>query len=203
MGADSDSELFERWRSGDAEAGGALFDRYFETIFAFLRNKVPKKDVADVVQKVFLAAVESRDRFRGEASVRTFLFAIARRQLMAFYYEQRRDRRLDFSEVTLEDLHPSPASLADEKGERRVLLEALRKIPVELQVAVELYYWEGLRAKDLAVVLDIPEGTVRSRLRRALEALRVAVGAVGVSGRQLESTMDDLEHWAERLRDID
>ena len=52
------------------------------------------------------------------------------------------------------------------------LLDALRRIPVDAQIVLELYYWEDLPAPDVARFLDVPEGTVRSRLRRALELLR-------------------------------
>ena len=62
---------------------------------------------------------------------------------------------------------------AAQHEEQRLLLEALRRIPLDLQIAIELHYWEGMSGPDLAQVLDIPEGTVRSRLRRAREPLLV------------------------------
>lgn len=53
-----------------------------------------------------------------------------------------------------------------------MIVDALRRIPVELQIALELHYWEGLSASEFADVLDIPLGTVKTRLRRAKQRLR-------------------------------
>jgi RNA polymerase sigma-70 factor (ECF subfamily) len=55
--------------------------------------------------------------------------------------------------------------------------EALRRLPVELQVVVELHYWEEQSTAEMAEVLEVPQGTVKSRLRRAREQLEVDLGA--------------------------
>ena len=70
---------------------------------------------------------------------------------------------------------------------------------MELQIAIELHYWEGLRGPEIAVVLGIPEGTVRSRLRRGLEKLRAEVQHLAKSDAALRSTMSDINDWAEKL----
>ncbi|MCA9708401.1 MAG: sigma-70 family RNA polymerase sigma factor, partial [Myxococcales bacterium] len=72
-----DEQLLARWRGGDAQAGAALFERYYEAIARFFVNKVGL-DCGDLVQATFLGCLEGLERFRGEASFRTLLFAIAR-----------------------------------------------------------------------------------------------------------------------------
>ena len=57
--------------------------------------------------------------------------------------------------------------------------EALRRIPLELQVALELYYWEGMAGPELAAALDLPEGTVRTRLRRGRQLVREQLTELG------------------------
>ncbi|MCA9595573.1 MAG: sigma-70 region 4 domain-containing protein, partial [Myxococcales bacterium] len=77
----------------------------------------------------------------------------------------------------------------------------LRAIPLELQIALELHYWEQMSGPEIARVLGIAEGTVRSRLRRAKEALDAKMVELSRSPRELETTMANLENWAAGLRD--
>jgi RNA polymerase sigma factor (sigma-70 family) len=195
---DNDYDLLDAWRAGDARAGSQLFDRHFESIYRFLRSKT-SGDPADLVQGVFLACVESRDSFRGESSFRTYLYAIARKQLYKTYRDRRRG--VDFGVTSLADLGPSPSRLADKRHSDRLLLEALRSIPLELQIALELCYWEQMSGPEIARVLDIPEGTVRTRLRRGKEALDAKLEELARSPAELATTMASLEGWAEGLRD--
>ena len=66
---------------------------------------------------------------------------------------------------------------------------------------MELHYWEGMKGPEIAEVLGIPEGTVRSRLRRGLEAIKTQVASFDTSEVLLESTLTDLEDWAQALKD--
>ena len=192
-----DFSLLERWRAGDVDAGNELFERHFDSIQRFFSNKVPL-DPLDLVQRTFLACVESRDRFRNQSSFRTFLFAIAHHELMAYWRREAR-KSWDPSAQSVLDLHPSPSSLFVEAIEERTLLEALRSIPFELQVVVELYYWEGLSAPQVSEALEIPEGTVRSRLRRGLEHLKKKLQEFEHDPSELPPTLTSLQGWARSI----
>lgn len=192
-----DFQLLERWRSGESAAGNELFERHFDAVHRFFTNKAPS-DAADLVQRTFLACVEARDRFRKQSSFRTFLFAIAHHELMAHWRKRSREG-LDPSSSSLRDLDPSPSTLLAQVAEERHLLEALRSIPFELQIALELFYWEGLSGPELAEVLVIPEGTVRSRLRRGLAMLRVRLAELDTRPRRLASTLASLDGWARSI----
>jgi DNA-binding transcriptional regulator LsrR (DeoR family) len=65
---------------------------------------------------------------------------------------------------------------------------------------LELYYWEELRARELAEVLDLPEGTVRTRIRRAKQLFEEEIARLAASPDLVRSTLCDLEGWARRLR---
>ncbi len=196
--ASNDFDLLDAWRAGDANAGSRLFERHFDSIYRFLRGKT-RGDAADLVQTVFLACVESRESFRGESSFRTYVYAIARKQL----YKHYRDRapNADFGVTSLQDLGPTPSRLVDQRASDRLLLEALRAIPLEFQIALELHYWEHLPANEIGRVLDLPEGTVRSRLRRAKEALEAKLERLARSRAQLETTLANLNDWAQAIRE--
>jgi RNA polymerase sigma factor (sigma-70 family) len=199
-----DAELFEAWRGGDARAsqgaGTELFERWFDALYRFFRNKVDD-GVEDLVQETFLACLRGPP-FRGEASFRTYLFTIARHQLYAHWSKRGRARAdADIGSLSIADLGPSPGSIVAQRREERLLLEALRAIPLELQMAIELYYWEEMSGPELAEVLGIPEGTVRSRVRRAREALDEALARLTDDRVLLASTTTDLDAWAQRVRD--
>lgn len=194
----SDDELLAGWRDGDNADGDAFFMRHFDALYRFFERKAAL-DVEDLIQRTFMSCVEARDRFRGDASFRTFLFAIARHQLMSDWRRRKRDSDIDFSVTSLQDLGPSPSRELGDKQDRRLLLAGLRRIPLDLQIAIELSYWEGLTGPEVATVLEIPEGTVRSRLRRARAALAKALAEIGASEAAVATTLSDLEGWAASL----
>lgn len=197
----TDVELLERWRSGDLEAGNVLFERHFPAVYGFFRNKAGA-GIDDLVQKTFVACVEGRDKLAEDASFRAYMFGAARRILYREYDRRHRDaKNLDYGVTSVHDLDPSPSRIAVQKQEQRLLLQALRMIPLKHQVALELYYVQGIRGPQLAAVLDVPEGTVRSRLKRGLEKLRAKVETLTTSPELLESTIGGLETWAAGLQE--
>ncbi len=196
---ETDLELLELWRGGDREAAGRLFDRHFDCVYRFFASKVDVAHVDDLVQQTYLGLIESRDRFRGEASVRTFVLAIAKNHLLGHFRANRRAADFDPAISSLQDLGPSPSSLVARRQGDELIAAALRRIPLELQIAVELYYWEQLSAPELAAVLDVPEGTIRSRLRRALELLRAEVTALAGSSGDREASHKSLDAWDRSL----
>ncbi len=193
----SDAELFQRWSAGDEAAGEALFRRYFEAIARFFRNKATD-DWPELVQKTFLACIEARASFRGEGSFRSFLFSIAYRQLLRCYRDRGNDR-IDLTERSAHDLEPTASACVAKREEERLLLAALRRIPVEYQVVLELHYWEEMSATACAEVLGLPVGTVKTRIRRARELLDRELGTLA-EGPLLASTTSRLDEWAAELR---
>ena len=199
MAQTEDFELLEAWQAGDRAAGTQLFERHFDPLFRFFRNKV-RDGADDLVQQTFLACVKSRDRFRRQASFRSYLFRIAHSKLYDHFRTKRRGVQLDFGVSSVADLGESPSQLLAKGEEEQLLLAALRRLPVDLQIVLELYYVEKIRGPELADVLSIPEGTVRSRLRRGLEQLRETVLALSADPKSIESSLDDLDGWADRVR---
>lgn len=197
----SDIELLDAWRAGDQAAGEQLFERHFAAVARFFRNKV-SSGVDDLIQTTFLGCLEARDRFRGDASFRTFLFAVAHNVLRHHFRRTRReDARIDFGQFSVQDLAPGPSSVVAKKAEQRLVLQALRRIPVDYQVVLELYFWEPLKAHEIAQVLDVPEGTVRTRIRRAKQLLEEQLRELAESPEQLSRTTGSLEDWARGIRD--
>jgi RNA polymerase sigma factor (sigma-70 family) len=200
MDDDDDDTLLERWRAGDNRAGNALFERHFRPLLRFFRNKVAA-GVEDLVQETLLACVRGRDRLRDDHSFRAYLFATARFQL---YEHIRRASKhaVDLESDSLEDLAPGLSSAYAKKHEQRLLLDALRRLPIDLQVTLELYYWEGLSGPELAAALDIAEPAVRSRIRRGSARLREEIERLAATPELLASASGDLEGWLAQLREV-
>lgn len=192
-----DSELLTAFRNGDRHAGEQLFERYFDALYRFFEPKVAHNDVGDLVQRTFLGCVEAAPRFRGEASARTLFYAVAKNQLHDYYRKKQRSPKLDPGLSSLVDLAPSPTSLLGRRERDRLLADAMAQVPLDFAVLLELHYVEGLTGPELARVLDVPEGTIRSRLRRAIEAVREQVEVLSAAPEERASTLENLLRWDE------
>ena len=195
-----DFELLDSWRNGDKAAGNELFARNFKGVRRFFRNKVEIREAEDLIQRTFLACIEAIPRFRGDASFRTYLFTIARRELC--HYIRRKTRNAareepDLGVSSIVDLGISPSAAAARLEERELIAEAMRRIPVDFQITLELYYWEQLKGPELAKVLGIAPATVRTRLHRARQALRESLSKL----RDGEMDEADLETSVHQLGD--
>ncbi|MFO7564541.1 MAG: sigma-70 family RNA polymerase sigma factor [Enhygromyxa sp.] len=195
----TDLELFDAWTHGDTEAAGELFERHYDAIDRFFRNKI-LDGYDDLVQQTFAACLESRDRFRGDCSFRTYLFAIANNVLRAHFRTRRREsERFEWTEISACDLAPGPSTLFRARREQQLLLESLRRIPLDYQVVLELYYWEELPGSAIAEIVDLPENTVRSRLRKGKKLLEKKMRALARSAEELASTLEDFDQWVRSI----
>lgn len=199
MDVRDDAGLLEAWRAGDTEAGQRLFQRHFRRLYLFFSNKT-SSDVSDLVQRTMLACVERRDRIANASAFRAYLLSIARRQLIRSYRQSHALRDEEVMEMSVAALTASPSAALVRKRESRALLSALRSIPLDQQIVLELHYWEDLSMAQLAEVLDVPLGTAKSRLRRARERLTQRVSEIE-SLEPLHTTADNFDRWARSIRE--
>lgn len=198
---EADIELLEAWRAGDTRAGNDLLRRYFSALHRFFAHKVDD-EVEDLIQRTLLALVRSKHAIREATSFRAYLFTVARNELYQHLNARRRSRdALDFGSVSVADLGTSPTGMVARRKDQAQLLQALRSIPVELQIALELHYWEGLTTAELATALEVPQGTAKSMIRRAREQLAVRLRRAPRAGGDPQATVEDLEAWARSVRD--
>ena len=200
----SDEQLLSAWRRGDKRAGAALFSRHHPSIIRFFAPKVGYAESDDLVQETFLGLREGLERFREESSVRTLLFAIARNQLNYYFRKATRHRQrfaFDPAQTSIADLETTPTQRMAAEEQHQLLLLALRELPVDTQVMIELHYWEQLPLRDIARVMDLPLNTVKTRLFRGRKRLESIMENLAETSRQLETSLSDLSQWAARLRD--
>ena len=194
-----DFELLDAWRDGDAEAGRALFERHFDIVYRFFFNKVGDA-TDDLLQQTFLACVEKRDAFRKQSGFRTYLLGIAKNKLLHHLRAQGRNR-IDGPPESIPDRF-SVASAMAQHEEQKLLLAALRALPVDLQIALELSYWEGMTDRELGELLEIPTGTVKSRLRKARQMLDESMVRLATSDDLLRTTTDGFDGWVRSIQKL-
>jgi len=190
MTSSEDTELFEAWQAGDAEAGNVLLGRYVEMLRRFFRTRVALGS-EDLVQQTLLACSESAHRFRGESSFKTYLMAIAKGQLLMHLRGQgRRAHRIGALQRELEDLEsPVPElTLWEEHG---FISDALRRIPSELRQVLELHYWHERKIEEIARLTGVAPGTVKSRLARGRKLVRLQLERTARDGVPLRMDRPD------------
>ncbi|MCH9686483.1 MAG: sigma-70 family RNA polymerase sigma factor [Deltaproteobacteria bacterium] len=198
----SDYELLAAWRDGDDGAGNILVQRHVATLYRFFANKV-NEGMEDLAQRTLLACVEARERVDPSRSFRAYLLGIARNLLMRHYRHAVRDARADrLQKASVDELVGSPSRDLAVKQERKLLLRALRQLPVDAQVVLELFYWEAMTIAEISAVLESPEGTIKSRLSRGKAVLRDKIAELATDAAVRDTTLTELEDWARSLRDL-
>lgn len=198
----SDEQLYAAWVGGDRRAGGRLIDRYLSSVHRFFAAKLSDTSVSDdLVAKTFEVCAAKLGSYRGDGSVRAYIFAIAHNHLRNHLRgKQRAGERFEPLEISVADLDPTASSLLVRDEQRRLLLRALRTIPIDMQDAIELSYFEDMSRAEIAEVLGIPPGTVAGRLRRARELLERKIEELANAPELGRTTVDSISAWAARIK---
>mgnify|MGYP002399899792 CR=1 FL=1 len=165
--------LLARWCAGSAAAAGELLQRCLPWLRRFFANKVGDA-TDDLVQQSLMCVVRNRDKILDSGSFRTYLFKIARCRLYDYLRAQRRRDGLLDDDFEQDSIVPPTVTTVTRMCKDRAateVREALRQLPVDLQIALELHYWEEHSTAEIAAMLDVAQGTVKSRLRRARDML--------------------------------
>jgi len=177
----TDQILVERVQAGEKGAFDLLVKRYQHKVIGLIGRYVQDHSEAlDVAQETFIKAYRALDNFRGESAFYTWLYRIATNT--AKNYLVTRSRRPPGTDVDIDDVlqAESETELRDiETPENSlyrdelfsVMASALEALPEELRVAITLRELEGMSYEEIAVVMDCPIGTVRSRIFRARDAI--------------------------------
>ncbi|MFP4027453.1 MAG: sigma-70 family RNA polymerase sigma factor [Candidatus Brocadiia bacterium] len=185
----SDGELVRRACDGELEAFGLLVRRHQDYIFNSVFHMVgDRQDAEDLAQEVFMKAYRGLSGFQHEARFSTWIYGIMLNCVRSHW--RRRGRRLNPMSLDAggdDEDSSMPDPPADEDGppeqlarkERvQMVREAIAKLPVDLKEVVTLRDLQGLSYRELSEVLEVPLGTVKSRLARARGKLKGKVIAV-------------------------
>jgi RNA polymerase sigma-70 factor, ECF subfamily len=172
--APDDAVLLRRLAHGEAEALESLYQRHAAALFGYLLAIGRERTMAEeVLQDTFLAAWHAADGFQGGASVRTWLFAIARRQARDRGRRRQPPMAEDEEYLAVVDPAPGPEQTALERAEMDDLVAGINALSPQHREVLALVFVHGLSYAEAAHVLDVPIGTVRSRLSVARRLLQL------------------------------
>ena len=184
----ADHQLVLRVQKGDKRAFDLLVLKYQYKLQAIVGRFIRDADeVADVTQEAFIKAYKAMPKFRGESKFYTWLYRIAINT--AKNHLVSKSRRPANTDIDIEDAQqfPNNEKLIDEASPENMLVKdeisamiknSLRALPEDLRTALTLREFEGMSYEDIAVAMDCPVGTVRSRIFRAREFLDERILAV-------------------------
>lgn len=176
----SDEELVALCRKKDHEAFAELVDRYKNGVHWLVKRMVGDSDHEDLTQDVFLRAYRALPRFRGDSTFKTWIFKIARNLCLSELRKAgRRGQHLsleDEGEERIQELLPESQSGIERSMERRDLSHRVRQLvdelPLHYKTVLTLFYLNRVRYEEIAEIMDIPMGTVKTHLHRARMRLR-------------------------------
>ncbi len=200
----ADLQLLERWRAGDQRSGAALVSRYMGPLSRFFRNKLRNpEDANDLVGETMLACTKAKTIIEGP-DFRRYVFGVAFNQLRKHYRTgTKRGRELDdFADICVGDRDDpaSPVTLIAQRDEVKLLVRALRKIPLNQQLVLEMASFEGLSAPEIAKITGTPEATIYTWQRRGKQRLAAVMRELAESSELYDSTLSGLDTWAAQVR---
>ena len=180
----NEKELVKKAQSGDFEAFSQLIEKYKNKIYNLgFKLSGDRHDAEDILQETFLKAVDNIDKFRGESSFGTWLYAIAVNAVRALHQSK---KKADLKPI--EDFLPGghssgdgskelfewgdPHELLEQKELNRVIDETLAEMPDKYSVPFILRYYEDLSVKEVADSMHLSVAAAKSRILRARLALR-------------------------------
>jgi RNA polymerase sigma-70 factor (ECF subfamily) len=185
----SDEELLQRFRRGQTEAFAALVRRYERELYGYLRRYTQDASLAeDVFQNTFLQVHIKSGQYEAGRPVRPWLYTIATHQAIDAMRRNGRHQAVSLDETRaepgegdvatllemLQSRGPSPVDAASAQERKEHIRVSVERLPDFLRQVLLLAYYQGLKYREIADILDIPVGTVKSRLHAALVKLQEA-----------------------------
>lgn len=177
-----DKEVIERVLGGDNDAFGLLVEKYQTKVYNLaLRMSGSEDDAFDLSQEAFLRAWRNLGSFQFESSFSTWLFRLSSNICLDYLRAKKRRAAVSLTVVSdedeetqldLPDAGPTPEEAALAAEDRRILMQAINSLPADQRQIITLRAINDLSYSQIAEILQIQEGTVKSRLSRARTALR-------------------------------
>jgi RNA polymerase sigma factor (sigma-70 family) len=182
----NDAKLVEKLRSGDSAAMAEFYNLYRNKLYSLVLEQVDRDEnmAEDLVQEVFLAALSSLDKFRGDSQLHTWLRSIALHKINDFYRRQGREPRAkessdDSDGLDLEQARadaPSAHAVMEDEEVRQSVHQALADLPHDYQEVLVLKYLRDMPVLAISQIMGRSPKSVEGLLSRARKAMRDNLG---------------------------
>ncbi len=176
-----EDELVNRFQKGDIEAFNPLVLKYQKKIYNLIYQRIRDREIAkDISQEVFLKAFKALPDFKGGSAFYSWIYRIAINSSIDFQRRRNRNRVLTFEELPpdadevlrMSEAHPSPEKLLEEKELGKIIRAAVQKLPPGQRRVFNLRHRRELAIKEIAVLLNRSEGTIKTHLHHAHRRLQ-------------------------------
>jgi RNA polymerase sigma-70 factor (ECF subfamily) len=178
---ESDKDLFARIRAGDNLALQTLYGRHHVKVFRFamrlLRNE---QSAEDIVSEVFIDVWRNPGGFEGKSEASTWLLAIARNKAYSLLRKRKEDHIDDEAAAEIEDETDDPEVVAQKKSKGDLLRACIARLSVEHREVIDLVYYHDKSIEEVALIVGVPEGTVKTRMFHARKKLSELAQAAGM-----------------------
>ena len=182
----SDGALIEAIARGDQQAMRRLYERHSVHVYRFARRlQVDQSTAEDLVSKVFLHVWRSAGAFEGRAQVSTWLLAITRYGALDTLRQRPLEPLDEIASATIEDESDGPEAAIQKKQTASVLIKALQDLSPAHRDIIDLVYYHERSIDEVARILNIPRGTVKTRMFYARKRLAQVLGQGGHDAPQL------------------
>ena len=171
----TDSELIERWKAGDSRAATQIVTRHADALARFAVSSGERMEIEELVQDTFVRAFSSIDSFRGDSSLRTWLFTIERRLMLDRRRAERRQKAMvpvDPADAVTE--YDALDALVAEETESKVRRAVDLLSPMQREVFT-LRVEQGMSYRDIAEIVGSTEGAARVHYHNAMRAVKESV----------------------------
>lgn len=154
-----------------------IYKKYKDDIYNYVFWRIySEEDALDITQDIFIKIYKGLPKFKGESSLKTWIFAIARNTVINYVTRRR------IKEEDIESYFQEKSTYKEVEMKIKLLL-AMEKLAIEHREILKLYYFDGFSYKEIAKLLGIKPGTVKSRLNRAKLSLKEKLGGGDIYGR--------------------
>ena len=165
--------LVNRLKAGDCAAADELVDNYYEQIYLFMRRLGHRRQVAEeLVQETFLAAWQHIEQLRRAKAINCWIYRIAANVSSRYWRKNKNNKAVNIDEIYSTPDQKNNYEQPENREQLNRLVNAVRLLPVKLRQAVVLHYMQHLTIAEAAKAAAVRQGTFKSRLNRALKALR-------------------------------
>jgi RNA polymerase sigma-70 factor (ECF subfamily) len=182
MALESDDDLLKRIRAGEQLALKTLYGRHHVKIFRFAMRLLRNESSAeDVVSEVFVDVWRNATNFEGRSEASTWLLAIARNKAYSMMRRVRKEEELDDEAAeVIEDISDTPEVILQKQNKGDLLRACLQKLSAPHREVMSLIYYHDKSIEDVAKIVGVPEGTVKTRMFHARKRLSEIAKAAGI-----------------------